>query len=105
MRPPSPVTKVLSNCIESNQAIDLVMSQIPSPDLVTSIHALTQIDELLRSDKVGLLQSRADQLVVAIAMQLRLIHRNQIDAESSTPKELTVKGYRFLFMTLMSVST
>ena len=44
MRPPSPSFKLLASSTDAKSAIDLVISQVASNDLTTSIQALAQVD-------------------------------------------------------------
>ena len=44
MRPPSPSVKLLGSSNDAKSAIDLVISQIASNDVTTSIQALTQVN-------------------------------------------------------------
>ena len=43
MRPPSPAIKLLHNSADAKSAVDLVISQIASNDLTTSLQALRQV--------------------------------------------------------------
>lgn len=57
MRPPSPSFKLLASSTDAKSAIDLVISQVASNDLTTSMQALAQVIHVLRLHSITDLNS------------------------------------------------
>ncbi len=92
----------LTDMQEAYEALDVVLAQIFNQDTQTCISALAQLDELMKdSEKVQLLESRMDQLLVSCSMQYRYVLHDKMRDESFDPVEV-LKLFQFLTMALMS---
>ncbi|XP_069761542.1 cytoskeleton-associated protein 5 isoform X3 [Narcine bancroftii] len=69
--------------------INVVVSQVASSDINTSIQALAQIDEVLRQEsKVDTMSGHIDQFLIATFMQLRLIYNAHMANEKLNKTEI-----------------
>lgn len=103
VRPPSPSMKLLSGSNDAKTAIDLVISQVASNDLLTSIQALAQIDEVLKDDeKADLMSGHVDQFLVVCSLQLRMAFNKHM-SDTETSKENVLRLYRCILGSLLAV--
>ncbi|XP_041753854.1 cytoskeleton-associated protein 5-like [Coregonus clupeaformis] len=73
--------------------INLVISQVASGDINTSMQALAQIDEVLRQEsRAEVMVGHIDQFLIATSLQLRLAHSTHM-ADTRLPKEDIFKLY------------
>jgi cytoskeleton-associated protein 5 len=110
MRPPSPAVKLLHTSTDAKSAVDLVVSQIASSDVHTSLQALHQIDEVLKDDeKCEALVSHVDQLLITCTLQLRVTYSKHMSLHldgsynSSTMHHDVLSLYKCLLATLLSL--
>ncbi|CAH1786978.1 unnamed protein product [Owenia fusiformis] len=106
-RPPSPSSKLLGrpsgNNVDAASAINLVVSQVASHDITSSIQALAQIDEVLKDDvKSELLVSHMDQLLLMCSIKLKMIYTKHM-GEEQTSKEDMLSLYRCLLATMLEL--
>ncbi|KAK4303692.1 hypothetical protein Pmani_024319 [Petrolisthes manimaculis] len=85
------------------QAINMVISQVATPDANTVITALSQLDEVLGSEeRCSQLAPHIDQLLIVATLQYRLVLNTKM-ANLNVNKEDCVKIYRSLTNCLMMV--
>uniref|UniRef100_A0A673Z6D4 Cytoskeleton associated protein 5 n=1 Tax=Salmo trutta TaxID=8032 RepID=A0A673Z6D4_SALTR len=73
--------------------INLVISQVASGDINTSMQALAQIDEVLRQESIAeVMVGHTDQFLIATSLQLRLAHSTHM-ADTRLPREDIFKLY------------
>ncbi|XP_042874347.1 cytoskeleton-associated protein 5-like isoform X2 [Penaeus japonicus] len=85
------------------QAINLVISQVATPDANTVITALSQLDEVLQSDERSTqLAPHIDQLLILATLQYRLVLNTKM-ANPNVNKEECIKIYRSLTNCLMMI--
>lgn len=73
--------------------INLVISQVASGDINTSMQALAQMDEVLRQESIAeVMVGHTDQFLIATALQLRLAHSTHM-ADTRLPREDILKLY------------
>lgn len=102
MRPPSPAMKLLHNSSDAKSAVDLVISQIASSDINTSLQSLHQIDEVLKdAEKCEALHQHVDHLLIACTLQLRVAYTKHM-SENEMSREV-IRLYRCLLATLISL--
>lgn len=79
--------------------IEKTINQIGSPDLRLSINAILQMDDMLHSGKANQITEFEDQFMIAITLQLKLLH-------SQDPRDNSdiLKTYRALLTVLSTVS-
>lgn len=79
--------------------IEKTINQIGSPDLRLSINAILQMDDMLHSGKANQITEFEDQFMIAITLQLKLLH-------SQNPRDNSdiLKTYRALLTVLSTVS-
>ncbi|CAB1318243.1 unnamed protein product [Coregonus sp. 'balchen'] len=76
-----------------SSTINLVISQVASGDINTSMQALAQIDEVLRQEsRAEVMVGHIDQFLIATSLQLRLAHSTHM-ADTRLPKEDIFKLY------------
>ncbi|XP_063227944.1 protein mini spindles [Bacillus rossius redtenbacheri] len=92
-----PIT--FSSCRTMEDTLDLVISNLKSPDVAMFRETIAQLDGLIQSNKAMLLLDQADQLVSAVVMQLHLLKDNNRFATDA--KQIPV-CYRMSFMLLLS---
>lgn len=85
------------------QAINLVISQVATPDANTVITALSQLDEVLQSEERSTqLAPHIDQLLILATLQYRLVLNTKM-ANPNVNKEECIKIYRSLTNCLMMI--
>uniref|UniRef100_A0A4W5P073 Cytoskeleton associated protein 5 n=1 Tax=Hucho hucho TaxID=62062 RepID=A0A4W5P073_9TELE len=76
-----------------SSTINLVISQVASGDINTSMQALAQIDEVLRQESMAeVMVGHTDQFLIATSLQLRLAHSTHM-ADTRLPREEIFKLY------------
>uniref|UniRef100_A0A8C8GVI9 TOG domain-containing protein n=1 Tax=Oncorhynchus tshawytscha TaxID=74940 RepID=A0A8C8GVI9_ONCTS len=76
-----------------SSTINLVISQVASGDINTSMKALAQIDEVLRQESIAeVMVGHTDQFLIATSLQLRLAHSTHM-ADTRLPREDIFKLY------------
>ncbi|KAM9545570.1 cytoskeleton-associated protein 5-like isoform 1-T2 [Salvelinus alpinus] len=76
-----------------SSTINLVISQVASGDINTSMQALAQIDEVLRQESIAeVMVGHTDQFLIATSLQLRLAHSTHM-ADTRLPREDIFKLY------------
>ncbi|XP_058500343.1 cytoskeleton-associated protein 5 isoform X2 [Solea solea] len=87
----------------TSSTINLVISQVASGDINTSIQALAQIDEVLRQeDKAAIMSGHIDQFLIATLMQLRLIYTTHMADERLDKKDI-IKLYSCIIGNMLSL--
>ncbi|XP_071537701.1 cytoskeleton-associated protein 5 isoform X2 [Panulirus ornatus] len=103
---PRPVTS--ASPVEAEgaaQAINMVISQVATPDANTVITALSQLDEVLQSEeRCYQLAPHVDQLLIVATLQYRLVLNTKM-ANPNVNKEECIKIYRSLTNCLMVIFT
>ncbi|XP_045625403.1 cytoskeleton-associated protein 5 isoform X3 [Procambarus clarkii] len=85
------------------QAINMVISQVATPDANTVITALSQLDEVLQSEeRCCELAPHIDQLLIVATLQYRLVLNTKM-ANPNVNKEECIKIYRSLTNCLMMI--
>ncbi|XP_066968384.1 cytoskeleton-associated protein 5 isoform X3 [Macrobrachium rosenbergii] len=85
------------------QAINMVISQVGTPDANTVITALSQLDEVLQSEeRSGQLAPHIDQLLIVATIQYRLVLNTKM-ATPTVNKEECIKIYRSLTNCVMMI--
>ncbi|XP_046394021.1 protein mini spindles [Ischnura elegans] len=90
---------------EEVQHLDLIISQIANPESNSCQSALLQVDNLLHSEKAESLLGHVDQLVVAVTMQMRLLHSSSSSKLGNhyQAEEATSQTYSQILAVLMSL--
>ncbi|CAL4065491.1 unnamed protein product, partial [Meganyctiphanes norvegica] len=85
------------------QAINMVISQVATPDANTVITALSQLDEVLKSEeRREQLLPHIDQLLIVATLQYRLVLNTKM-ANANVNKEECIKIYRSLTHCLITL--
>ncbi|XP_044594200.1 protein mini spindles isoform X1 [Cotesia glomerata] len=91
----SPVTSPVSS---KNDNLDCIILLMASPRLQTALQALNNMDEMIKSSPLTLIQSKEDKFINSINMQLKFLQKYPLTPENS---EVT-KVYRATFVVLLS---
>ncbi|OCT81978.1 cytoskeleton-associated protein 5-A-like isoform X2 [Xenopus laevis] len=87
----------------TTSTINFVISQVASGDINASIHALAQIDEVLRQeDKAEAMSGHIDQFLIATFMQLRLAYNTHM-ADERLDKDDIVRLYSCIIGNMISL--
>ncbi|KAK7077046.1 hypothetical protein SK128_006637 [Halocaridina rubra] len=102
-RPSGPATQLDTE--GAAQAINMVISQVATPDANTVITALSQLDEVLQSEeRCSQLAPHVDQLLIVATLQYRLVLNTKM-ATPTVNKEECIRIYRSLTNCLMMIFT
>lgn len=91
----SPVTSPVSS---KNDNLDCTILLMASPRLQTALQALNNMDEMIKSSPLTLIQSKEDKFINSINTQLKFLQKYPLTPENS---EVT-KVYRATFVVLLS---
>ncbi|XP_049764940.1 protein mini spindles [Schistocerca cancellata] len=81
------------------EVIEMGISNVTNPDINVAWQACVQLELVVQTENVSFLRGKEDHLVLACVMQLRLLNSS---SPHSTPGDLLARGYRNLFLLLMS---
>ncbi|XP_035673395.1 cytoskeleton-associated protein 5-like isoform X4 [Branchiostoma floridae] len=104
MRPPSPSMALLGNTTSSSSAVDYVISQVASSEVLTSVQALAQLDAVIQDEeKYEAITDHVDQLLIATLLQLRMAMSKHNDSYDSPEAQDIIKTYRCVLATLIAL--
>ncbi|XP_078670183.1 cytoskeleton-associated protein 5-like isoform X1 [Branchiostoma floridae x Branchiostoma belcheri] len=104
MRPPSPSMALLGNTTSSSSAVDYVISQVASSEVLTSVQALAQLDAVIQDEeKYEAITDHVDQLLIATLLQLRMAMSKHSDNYDSPEAQDIIKTYRCVLATLIAL--
>lgn len=81
------------------EVVEMGISNVTNPDINVAWQACVQLELMVQTENVNYLRGKEDHLVLACVMQLRLLNSS---SPHSTPPDLLARGYRNLFLLLMS---
>ncbi|CAG0884793.1 unnamed protein product [Darwinula stevensoni] len=95
--PTSPSKQALSASADAIQAVELVVSQIPSPNLTTSLKAIAQIIEVIKHEQEHqTLKPLVGQLVILMNLKMKLTYESCSSSDSN--KEEIMRIFRNLLL-------
>ncbi|XP_034051282.1 cytoskeleton-associated protein 5-like [Thalassophryne amazonica] len=98
-----PFTLTSDPHLNSTPTINLVVSKIASGDLNTCIQALKQADEAFsRHDDSGMMAKSINQFLIAVVLQLRLVHSTHM-ADRCVPREELSRLYNSIISTMITM--
>ncbi|KAK0165415.1 hypothetical protein PV328_003929 [Microctonus aethiopoides] len=88
----------LSTSINKEDTLERSILAMASPDLSTALQALINMDKILKSSQVSMLQSKEDKFIDAINMQLKLLQSYPLTSDNAE----VAKAFRTTFMVTLA---